>query len=101
MCELLLSEQARLEQKDTMGRTPLVLASMEGHLGVVEHFVSKQADVEAQDKEGLKLKFALRPANGVRQLQYTVSNHKRQTMSVDQCIAMHESNDFIGPKNVV
>ena len=35
------------------GRTPLVLAAMEGHLGVVEHFVTKKADIEAKDKEGL------------------------------------------------
>ena len=26
---------------------------MEGHLGVVEHFVTKKADIEAKDKEGL------------------------------------------------
>ena len=41
--EMLLKEGANLEQKDGLGRTPVIVSAAEGHSAVIEHLLSKKA----------------------------------------------------------
>lgn len=53
VAELLLGSRGMsIEQPDGYGRTPLVLAAMEGHLGILELLLSKGASVKVLDREG-------------------------------------------------
>ncbi|KAK0089572.1 hypothetical protein PV325_006701 [Microctonus aethiopoides] len=45
--------QILLEQRDLMGRTPLMMAACEGHTNLIDMFLEKGAIIEAADNEGL------------------------------------------------
>lgn len=54
MAELLLVQDAgaSVDQSDGTGRTALMAAAAQGHLGVMELLLSKGADVKRTDNEG-------------------------------------------------
>ena len=46
-----MSKGANIEAKDKSGYTPLILASMNGRLLIVEYFISKGANIEAKNND--------------------------------------------------
>jgi ankyrin len=50
---MLLEMGARINHKDSEGKTALIYASEQGHSAVVSHLLSTGADINAADKEGL------------------------------------------------
>lgn len=49
----LLQGGADIEQQDTEGFTPLMLAANHNHLNVVNHFIQNNADLDKQDRHYL------------------------------------------------
>jgi len=53
--QLLLEKGANIESKDECGRTPLIVASQNGHKEVVQLLLEKGADIEVKDKNGKRV----------------------------------------------
>lgn len=52
---LLLSHDAALEQTDSNGATPLIMACQNGHAGLAIYLIKRGADVNKRDKVALRI----------------------------------------------
>lgn len=51
IAQALLSSDSDLEQRDSQGRTPLMIATLSGERDLVAHFISRGADINAVDND--------------------------------------------------
>jgi ankyrin repeat protein len=64
--KLLCERGANLEEPNDEGYTPLMEASREGHMEVVEFLLDKGADVNAKIEEGVETSLTLAASGGFK-----------------------------------
>ena len=85
VCERIIARQPNmLEVCDRRGRTPLILASLHGHMEVCKVLIAADADVEAVDKAD-KTPLAYAASRGHREIAKLLLDHGAEIEATD-CI---------------